>query len=73
MAASLAFVGVPADDLPLIDLGLLRRGSPAEVRRTAERIGAAARDIGFFRVSNHGVDLKLIDATYRAVDPITGQ
>lgn len=68
MAASLAFAPVQADDLPLIDVGVLRRGSPAEVRRVAGRIGAAARDIGFFRVCNHGVDLDLIKATYLAAE-----
>ncbi|MES2913481.1 MAG: 2-oxoglutarate and iron-dependent oxygenase domain-containing protein [Pseudomonadota bacterium] len=68
MAASLAFAPVSADDLPLIDVGVLRRGSPAEVGRVAGRIGAAARDIGFFRVCNHGVHLDLIQATYRAAE-----
>lgn len=38
MAASLAFASVPADDLPLIDVGVLRRGSPAEVRRVADEL-----------------------------------
>lgn len=68
MAASLAFASVQADELPLIDVGVLRHGSPAEIRRVAERIGAAARDIGFFRVCNHGVDPELILSTYRVAE-----
>jgi isopenicillin N synthase-like dioxygenase len=43
------------DAVPLIDLGPLRDGSPAGLARVAREVGAAARDIGFFAVVNHGV------------------
>lgn len=68
MSNSLALERLPTYDLPLIDVGALRRGSPEDVRRVADRIGSAARDIGFFRIRNHGVDLDLIMSTYRAAE-----
>ena len=52
--------------LPLIDVRGLRRGVPDDVRRIADQIGRAARDIGFFRIKNHGIDPALIEATYLA-------
>jgi isopenicillin N synthase-like dioxygenase len=51
--------------LPLIDVGGLRGGDPTEVKRIADEIGRAARDIGFFRIASHGLDPDLIEATYR--------
>ena len=51
--------------LPLIDVAGLRSGPSANRRRIADELGAAARDIGFFRIRNHGIDLDLIEATYQ--------
>lgn len=68
MAISFAVQRPATEELPLIDIGGLRRGSAAEVRRIADELGSAARDIGFFRVRNHGIDLELIMATYRAAE-----
>lgn len=53
-------------DLPLIDVSGLRLGGAADLRRIADQIGSAARDIGFFRICGHGIDLALIEATYAA-------
>lgn len=50
--------------LPLIDVGGLRSGNRAEIERIAEEIGWAAREIGFFRIRNHGIPPELIEATY---------
>jgi isopenicillin N synthase-like dioxygenase len=55
-------------DLPLIDVGGLWRGDTAEIRRIADQIGIAARDFGFFRIRCHGIDPKLIAATYRTAE-----
>lgn len=52
--------------LPLIDLKGLRSGDALELRKVAEAIGQAARDIGFFRISGHGIDPALIEATYQS-------
>lgn len=51
--------------LPLIDVSGLRRGDPTEVKRIADQLGNAAREIGFFRIHRHGIDPDLIEATYR--------
>jgi isopenicillin N synthase-like dioxygenase len=53
------------DCLPLIDVSGLRRGTQSEKRRIAASIGAASRDVGFFRIHNHGIDSDLIDAAYQ--------
>ena len=58
--------------LPLIDVGDLRGTDRRAQRRVADRIGAAARDIGFFRISNHGIDLAQVEATYRMAERFFG-
>lgn len=55
-------------DLPMIDVGGLRRGTSRDLWQVAEQMGVAARDIGFFRICNHGIDPDLISATYRAAE-----
>jgi isopenicillin N synthase-like dioxygenase len=54
------------ESLPLIDVSGLFRSDPSEIRRIAALVGAAARDIGFFRICGHGIDPNLIEATYTA-------
>lgn len=73
MITSLARQQAIADELPLIDVGALRSGSARDVLRVANQIGAAARDIGFFRIRNHGVSLELINETYRAAERFFAQ
>lgn len=68
MATSLAFEQTRPTDLPLIDISGLRQGTLREVRRVADLMGSAARDVGFFRICNHGIDQDLISATYRAAE-----
>ncbi len=65
MAASFLKPKPAVHDLPLIDIGDLRRGDAASKRRIALELGEAAREIGFFRVHHHGIDPNLIEATYR--------
>ena len=48
------------DSLPVIDLGDLRSGHEAGLRRIAGEIGAACRGPGFFYVVNHGVPAALV-------------
>lgn len=55
-----------SDNLPLIDVSGLAGNNPIETRRIAWQLGEAARDIGFFRISGHGIDPALIEATYAA-------
>ena len=68
MATSLAYKQSRLDDLPLIDVGNLRLGTPSQIWEIVERMGAAARDIGFFRICNHGIDLDLITASYHSAE-----
>ncbi len=64
MPTLLRNTGPGPDCLPVIDVAGLRRGDPAEVKRIADALGQAAREIGFFRIKRHGIDLNLIEATY---------
>ena len=52
--------------LPLINVAGLRGHDPRQVRLIADRIGAAAREFGFFRIAGHGIDPDLIEDTYSA-------
>ena len=51
--------------IPMIDVGGLLRGGQDEVSLIANQIGRAAQSSGFFRIYNHGIDLRLIEATYQ--------
>lgn len=52
--------------IPTICVSGLRSGDEKQVQRIADEIGWAARTIGFFQISDHGIDLGLIEATYQA-------
>jgi isopenicillin N synthase-like dioxygenase len=56
----------PIDALPLIDVSGLYSSDIGERARIATLLGDAARDIGFFRISAHGIPLGLIEAAYSA-------
>ena len=51
--------------LPLIDVSGLWSRDKAAFGHVADQIGRAAREIGFFRIRNHGIDPALIEATYQ--------
>lgn len=52
--------------LPLISVQGLHSGNQAQFKAVAEEIGQAAREFGFFRISDHGIDPALIEATYQS-------
>jgi isopenicillin N synthase-like dioxygenase len=52
-----------SDMIPAIDVSGLN-GSMAERQACAEQIGWACREIGFFTVVNHGVDLQSVHRTF---------
>lgn len=52
--------------LPLISVKGLRCGDRVQFQRVADELGQAAREVGFFRICDHGIDLALIEATYQA-------
>jgi isopenicillin N synthase-like dioxygenase len=53
------------DHVPIIDLGPLLAGAQSQAA-VAREIGAAARDIGFFAVTNHGVSAPLVKGVFEA-------
>lgn len=52
--------------LPTISVSALYGGDLKKRRAVADEIGEAARDIGFFRICDHGIPPELIEATYQA-------
>jgi isopenicillin N synthase-like dioxygenase len=54
------------ESVPLIDLAPLRDGSAAGLARVASEVGAAAREIGFFGVVNHGVSDEIVAGMFAA-------
>ncbi len=61
LADGLIAAKVSADEIPVINIGPLLHGGAA---RVADKIGAAARDIGFFYVVNHGVPSALVERVF---------
>ena len=56
---------LPFTAIPNIDIAPLFGRDRAALVATAREIGAAAREIGFFYVHNHGIAAELIERTYR--------
>jgi isopenicillin N synthase-like dioxygenase len=55
--------------IPLIDFYPFLHGGPEEKLEVAKKIADACLDIGFFSVTNHGVDARIIDEAWR----VTGE
>lgn len=53
---------------PLISLKALHANTGPEYRNLCDEIGQAARDVGFLRICDHGIDLALIEATYHQAE-----
>lgn len=66
MAIPLRKLSGVAPQLPLISVSGLKTGNPEIFEQTANAIGQAAREFGFFRICDHGIDLALIEKTYQA-------
>ena len=60
------------DEPPLISLSGLQNKGCDRYQRICDQIGAAAREIGFLRICDHGIDLELIEATYQAAERFFG-
>ena len=54
--------------LPLIDVKALTSKNQLERRNVADQIGRAAREIGFFRITGHEIDLTLVEETYHMAE-----
>ena len=57
---------VAFEELPVIDIGALNDGDSSPPRTIIEQLGWAARNIGFFYLTHHGVSQSLIDDTFAA-------
>jgi isopenicillin N synthase-like dioxygenase len=66
VAASSQIITVDTEGLPLISVQGLRTGDHTDFKRVADAIGQAAREIGFFRICDHGINRTLINETYEA-------
>jgi isopenicillin N synthase-like dioxygenase len=51
-------------EIPVIDIAALSGDDPAAFAETARKIGVAAKTVGFFYITNHGVPAELIERTY---------
>lgn len=52
-------------EIPVIDIGPLRRGDEAGSRKVAKQLRSACSNVGFFYVSNHGIPEKAIADTFK--------
>ena len=55
-----------ASAIPVIDMASLGGGDDAAIAATGQALAAAAEQVGFFYVRNHGVDHALIDRVFAA-------
>ncbi len=55
---------LPFTAIPTIDIAPLFGKDWSQFVATAQEIGAAARNVGFFYIRNHGIALELIERTY---------
>ncbi len=51
----------PFQQIPVVDIAGLAGDDPGDRQRTADALGAAARDVGFAYLTGHGVDPVLFD------------
>lgn len=50
--------------IPVIDISALRSSEPSAWRATAQEIGRACEQVGFFYIKGHGIPADLIERTY---------
>lgn len=53
---------IAASDIPVMDVGALSNGGDAGVRAVADAMRAAAENVGFFSIRNHGISDAVIEA-----------
>lgn len=54
--------------LPIIDISALGGDDTRLIREAADEMGRAAREVGFFYITGHGVDLNLIEHAYKTAE-----
>ncbi len=55
-------------EIPLVDISALVEGRAGEDRKVAEELGRAARDVGFFYLTGHGLPAALFDDLIAATE-----
>lgn len=68
MAFAYSVIEPNLQSIPMIDVGGLMRGGQNEITIIADQLGRAAQNSGFFRIYNHGIDPRLIEATYKIAE-----
>ncbi|MGD1907768.1 MAG: isopenicillin N synthase family dioxygenase [Leptolyngbyaceae cyanobacterium] len=56
--------------IPVLDLQTFQKGDLAQQIGFIQALKAALQDLGFFALTNHGIDANLIDAAYRATTTV---
>jgi len=56
--------GIDPDNIPILDLGPYLAGEPGALERTAEELRIVSENVGFYYISNHGIDEALIEEVY---------
>jgi isopenicillin N synthase-like dioxygenase len=54
--------------LPIIDVSPLLGTDQSAIKRTADQMGQAAREVGFFYIVNHGISRNFIEQAYQAAE-----
>ena len=52
--------------LPVVDISALKGNDQRAIKRAADAMGEAAREVGFFYITNHGIKHELIESAYAA-------
>jgi len=55
---------IPLNEIPVVDFAPFLKGSPAERRAVARKIGRACRNIGFFYLTGHGIPRSMVDGVF---------
>jgi isopenicillin N synthase-like dioxygenase len=61
------------EEIPVIDLGDYIAGKPGAIDAAGAELRYALENVGFYFIVNHGVDQKLIDATFAAAERFHAQ
>jgi isopenicillin N synthase-like dioxygenase len=66
LAPNLQSQSLPLSAIPVIDVAALKANDLAARQATAEQIGTACREVGFFYIKNHGISEQQVAATFAA-------
>jgi isopenicillin N synthase-like dioxygenase len=56
--------GIDPDNIPILDLGPYLAGEPGAMQRVADQLREVSETVGFYYISNHGIDEALIEEVY---------